>query len=154
VRAAVAYLLAVTLLLAPATAWADPTIDVVLQHSPVGQRLQCNGETFQCYTFDEWKVLLLMDAELETSRQQLKELQIAVDLRVQEAAKLQEATATLTSINQELTLELTRTRGQNDKLLEENLKLKLPNPIPWIIFVAGLGFASLGLGLTIGSQAR
>ena len=152
-RGLVAYLTALALLLAPTLAWAGP-VEVELHYIPVGQRLHCSGEDFQCYTFMEWKGLLLLDAELWSTKNELELIRGSLALRVEEIGVHEGIAVNLSATNKELTVEVSRLRRENDKLLEKNMKLSLPKPGPWIVFVAGLVLMAAGGGMLIGSRTR
>ena len=147
-RSALAYLTALAFLLAPVLAWADP-VDVPLHYIPIGERLVCGGEEFQCYTFDEWKTLLSVDADLYATKNELGALQASLNLRIKELDLVQQVNVNLTSTVDTLSLEVTRLRAANDELMAENAKLSMPKPWPWIVFIAGLCLSAFGGGLLL-----
>ena len=148
----VSTLTALFFLLAPVLAWADEPVQVELHYIPMGKRLHCQGETFQCYTFDEWKELLLVDAKLYSMEKQLKTMEESLELRKEELEVQKQVNTNLASSVELLTMENSRLQEMTDELMKENAKLKMPKAGPWIVFVAGIALATFGTGLAIGSR--
>lgn len=150
----VAYLTALALLLAPCAARADDPTEVDLHYISPGKEMTCLGSVYRCYDFGAWKTLLLTDADLWTTKQELELIRTSLDLRIEELGIQQQINLNLTTAHEELTIEVSRLRTVNDKLLKENAKLSMPKPGPWIVFVAGLVLLATGGGMLIGSAQR
>jgi hypothetical protein len=139
-------------LLLPVCARSQVVVD--LQIIPPGKQLTCSGQTYRCFEFEEWKQIILADAELVASRAQLAALHESMDFLHQQFEVLNEVNVSLSASNDLLTVELRRSYEENDRLAREVLTLSTPKAGPWIVFVAGLVLLGTGLGTIIGSQVQ
>ena len=69
----------VATLLLPAVAFADPPVRVTLHYIPEGRMIELDHQAYRGYTLEEFKELLIVDHELHTTIQEVKELRFRLD---------------------------------------------------------------------------
>jgi len=121
-----------------------------MKYIPQWQRMTCDGEEFACYTFEQAKLILIIDLEFQEKTAELeKSLADIVDLKLINN-KLETSLDLLTENQKRLDARI------NDKnvLLEKNLKLTrrlvqrdiFGDAFPWVILtlvvVAAGGFVA------------
>jgi len=119
---------------------------------PEGKRVEVSGETLQGYTLEEMKVLLKMDADLESFSEQLPKIKSALDA----AEKALKAKDTMLESKDKAISLLTQDRNRiTEKWTQENKlrhecenKPKFGSWIAWGL-TAVLGATTVALGITL-----
>lgn len=146
-RKLVALITAVALLWVPAAAAAE---EFELHFIPLGTRIEVEGQTYQAFNLEEYKLLISLDLRLFSNERILEEVEDALVLEKQRGDKLQAVIDNLTTANFNMGAELQRSYAKSDEWMNRALKAEMPKAWPWIVMGVGAGLALLGVGLTIG----